>query len=1715
MTWSARKVSIRAGLAHHIYWRPCVLRFIGLSCIIFVAGALKQAPAQTTYYSRDISGAFSLSTAAPNTTPITLSSQDIKNLNPGEFIVQQFPTTTGVPGTQGAILGGSTVTFKVWMKVTSTNVASFPRAKLFLNNTGGTQLCTATGGTALTTTLTQYTLTCNTASGTNIYLTTSDTFLLWVGFNTSSKSTKSLQGQLQVEGTSTSDSTVVVPSIIPPPTISSLSVSSGTPGTTVTITGSNFGSPQGSSTVKFNGVTAPINSWTMGSISANVPASTTGSVVVTVNGQASNGIAFTIPAPTISNVSPTTGRYGTAVTITGANFGGTQSAGSSTVTFGGTAGIPNGWADGTISVPVPNGAPGGTVSLTVTVGAQPASANFVVTPPPNITTLSQSSGPINTTITVTGSGFGSPQGNSTISFNGTTATPISWGPGSIIVPVPTGATTGPIVVSVGGQNSAGVTFTVTGGPSINAGGLSPSSGPAGTSVTITGSNFGGNQGNSVVKFNGLAAKATSWSSGTIHAPAPTGVSTGPVTVTVSGQTSNGVTFTALTTGSLTGTVTNSSNAAVSGATIQVLQNGASKATTATASNGTYSIASLPAGTYDVQASATGLGTALQNAVSVIANQTATQNFTLSSPGGITGKVTQSDGVTAISGASVQAFVGSAVASSTSTDSSGNYSLGNLTAGSYRTQASATGFVTNSQAETITGGSNTTANFSLQAPGTAAIQYDYDELGRLVGVVDTGGDVATYQYDAVGNILSISRQGSSQVSIVNFSPRTGPVGSTVTINGTGFSATPSQDMVKFNGTSATVVSATTTQIVTTVPTGATTGPISVTTPAGTATSGGNFTVGSLAGAPTITSFSPDRGLIGTAVTITGTNFDSTVANNRLTFNIAPASTSSVNPPTQLGTSVPPTSNSGTPVSPNVPLATSGRISLSTPNGTATGTQDFYVPFLSHVIADIGWTGRTTLGGSSQTVNLATPSKIGLLLFDGVYGQGGTIQLSSSTFASFQAYLFSPDGTQLQNSTFGTGSGTLATSTLPRAGTYTIGIDPQTNTGSVTISLLGDVSSALTIDGPPVTVTTTIANQDARLTFNGIAGERIVTVVTNVTNPSAGVNLVSPSGTVQGFVPGGINASPGHTFLIDTQTLTQTGTFQIWVQHSGSAVGSETVQLKSVPPDLQSTLTVPAAGATGTGSNIATTAIGQNGYLTFNAAAGQLLSFNVTSSTYPSGGCIWKLLDPSGTQIFGASCDNGFGDVPLQYGALRSTGTYTVFIDPQGIATGGATWSINNDADVTGTISIDGPSVTTGTAVPGQDARLSFSATSQNIVAYITNVTNPGATVRLVKPDGTNQGFPLAINNNPAGQIFFMDTQSLGTGTYQVWIQHNGANFGSETVQVGSVPVDATGTLTVPSPGTTGPATTLATTSAGQNGSLTFSGTTGQQLAFNISNTTYPSGQCFWTLNNPLGAQITGGQCYSSSFVDPQTVRTLTQTGTYTIAINPSGTATGSSTWFINNDADVTGSIAIDGAAVSTGTTVAGQDARLSFSASGQRIVVYITNVSNGGATVNLVTPSGSNQPPAVAINNVTQGQTFFMDTQSLGTGTYQLWVQHSSTNSGNETLQIGSVPADLSGSVTVNGSGLTFTTVAGQNANISFNNPQSQSVTVHWSSGTYPSNPGCNMFITNQSNSQVASGNCAGASGSFTTSTLAAGTYNIQVNPTGASTGGLTLTVTHP
>ena len=113
------------------------------------------------------------------------------------------------------------------------------------------------------------------------------------------------------------------------------------------------------------------------------------------------------------------------------------------------------------------------------------------------------------------------------------------------------------------------------------------------------------------------------------------------------------------------------------------------------------------------------------------------------------------------------------------------------------------------------------------------------------------------------VLSIA---SGHATITSFRPQSGPIGATVGIKGTNFSTPLS---VIFTGNVAAVHSFNATHTNAQVPAGAATGPITIHTSYGSAVTAASFTVTS---PPTITGFSPAKGVTGDTVVITITGHD---------------------------------------------------------------------------------------------------------------------------------------------------------------------------------------------------------------------------------------------------------------------------------------------------------------------------------------------------------------------------------------------------------------------------------------------------------------------------------------------------------------------------------------------------------------------------------------------------------------------------------------------------------------------------------------------------------------------------------------------------------------------------------------------------------------------------------------------------------------------------
>jgi hypothetical protein len=270
------------------------------------------------------------------------------------------------------------------------------------------------------------------------------------------------------------------------PVIVSFAPPTGNIGSIVEITGSGF---TGTTSVTFNGV--PADNFTVvdaNTIEVTVPnLATTGKIEVsTPQGSATSTDDFivSIPVPTIVNFTPTFGPAGTPVTLTG-----TDLAGANALTINGVAIVDFTVVNNTtVTFTIPTNATTGKIALTTAGGNAESATDFDVTP--SITDFSPKLGPIGTVVTVTGTNLlnintleiGAIAGlNITESVDGTSLT-------FEVAPTTISAL---ITIDIGGNiYSTTENFVVVQPPTIDSPlEFDPITGIAGTEVTIYGANF--------------------------------------------------------------------------------------------------------------------------------------------------------------------------------------------------------------------------------------------------------------------------------------------------------------------------------------------------------------------------------------------------------------------------------------------------------------------------------------------------------------------------------------------------------------------------------------------------------------------------------------------------------------------------------------------------------------------------------------------------------------------------------------------------------------------------------------------------------------------------------------------------------------------------------------------------------------------------------------------------------------------------------------------------------------------------------------------------------------------------------------------------------------------------------------------------------------------------------------------------------------------------
>jgi photosystem II stability/assembly factor-like uncharacterized protein len=493
--------------------------------------------------------------------------------------------------------------------------------------------------------------------------------------------------------------------------------------------------------------------------------------------------------------------------------------------------------------------------------------------PPTISSFAPVAAPVGTTVTLYGSGFTSVKPvTTTVTFqdaNPVAATVIS--DAQLTAVVPAGAGLGKIAVTTSRGTGISVgRFTVTGAAPLKSVAepasalreasaptvafFTPDSGPAGTSVTLTGSGFAGA---TEVAFNGVAAVFSVDGDLVIRATVPAGATTGSIAVTTPvGTGMSFAVFTVIPAPTITSFIPVSGPVGTSVTLIGANFTGA----TAVAFNGAAADFKVDSGT---QITAT------------VPPAASTGTISVTTPGGI--------------GVSAASFT----------------VLAPL--------PTITGFLpTSGPVGTVVtlSGSGFTGATAVAFNGAAAAAFTVVSDAQITATVPHGAATGAIAVTTPGGVATSATSFSVMApapTITSFLPTSGPAGTSVTLIGNGFIGATA---VAFNGAAAVFMVDSATQITATVPLAATTGAITVTTPGGAATSATSFTV---ILAPVIESFTPTSGVVGTLVTLIGANFSGATA---VTFNGAVAAFT-VNNDLQITATVPAGATTG-PISVTTPI-----------------------------------------------------------------------------------------------------------------------------------------------------------------------------------------------------------------------------------------------------------------------------------------------------------------------------------------------------------------------------------------------------------------------------------------------------------------------------------------------------------------------------------------------------------------------------------------------------------------------------------------------------------------------------------------------------------------------------------------------------------------------------------------------------------------------------
>ncbi|WP_259658983.1 IPT/TIG domain-containing protein [Burkholderia pseudomallei] len=733
---------------------------------------------------------------------------------------------------------------------------------------------------------------------------------------------------------------------------------------------------------------------------------------------------------------------------------------------------------------------------------------------------------------------------------------------------------------------------------------------------------------------------------------------------------------------------------------------------------------------------------------------------------------------------------------------------------------------------------------------------YDANGRAVAVTANNGTSVQYSYNALGHASQVSGPlASGQLAIFTFMPTHGEAGTQVTIRGQGFDSDVANDTVSFNGTVATVLSASSTQLVTTVPSGAMTGPISVTIAGQTVVSATPFMVDDTGMPPTITQVSPQVVAMGDTVTVTGAHLDPVAGSTAV----------------QMGDrSIPALAGASDPqlqylVSGN---AVTGYVTVETPYGSAMSPTPVVILPNGVSVSSVTSSGNAVVNGTGVNLSMGASGQIGAVTFTAPQSGWVSLQTSAiSTSASSINYtVYAPGNGVVQQGTVSSASPSIHLPHLVAGATYVLLVQPIGGDAQMTV---GVESNALLAINVAATVVTSVPAQSRRVLFNAVAGQNLTFEINSTATTPAGQSV-----TYTVYTPTGANyasTTVGSSGVINLGALLVTGTYQVVSAPNNGTTGA-----------MQIEVTTGVGGTlSGAAQTYTTNLPGQNVYLSFTANQGDNLELTLSNLSVAGNDHLHvNAYSANGTNISSYDCYVSWLNCRSGLWNLAA-GSYTVVVSPPD-TNSKLSFGAQLASDIIGPTLTPNASVLVNLNLPYVE-RYTFNANAGDTYALVlSNVMGQPMTVLVYRPDVGQIRGDTTYTSFRATNSQTLNLQNLPvTGTYTL-VAYGDASGPSSSARL----TLASGVT--PSVGENAPSQSYTTPVTGQNVYLSFTANQGDNLELTLSNLSV-AGNDHLHVNayNASGVNISSYDCYNS-WVNCRSGLWNLAAGTYTVVISPPDT-----------------------------------------------------------------------------------------------------------------------------------------------------------------------------------------------------------------------------------